>query len=93
MSSEIVVGRREEIARLRGCCRAVFERGEGSVVFLTGEAGIGKTTLGEHVAGLMRGSVPGLQYAHVECGDLSPWEQLRPFFSLFHEFSDANEQS
>ncbi|MGC9399436.1 MAG: ATP-binding protein [Anaerolineae bacterium] len=48
-----LVGRDEELARLQACWREA-ERGRGRVVFLRGEAGVGKTRLVEELARRVR---------------------------------------
>ena len=51
------VGRGSQLAELRAYGHMAFGRNQGRVVFLTGEAGIGKTTLGEQFSQVMQASV------------------------------------
>jgi tetratricopeptide (TPR) repeat protein/predicted Ser/Thr protein kinase len=73
---QVLIGRDDELALLRKRCDAIL-RGEGSLVFLTGEAGIGKSRLAHQLevyAG-MRGArfYMGRARHHMERIPYQPW--------------------
>ncbi len=75
-----LVGRREVMSQLReGMARAAA--GDGGALLLTGEAGIGKTRLGEEAAKLARGS--GFR---VVTGRAGPGEQSLPYTLVLESF-------
>jgi serine/threonine protein kinase/tetratricopeptide (TPR) repeat protein len=65
-ASSSFVGRELELARLEGLLRQAVE-GNGRVVFITGEPGIGKTSLSDEFLRRARGSYPGLLVSRGRC--------------------------
>jgi DNA-binding SARP family transcriptional activator/tetratricopeptide (TPR) repeat protein len=68
-----LIGRDAEIARLRRACQEAWD-GSARVVFLTGEAGIGKTRVLEHVA-----AEAAARGGRVLAGRFHETEQMLPF--------------
>lgn len=60
------VGREPELAKLEGLLRQTIA-GNGRVVFITGEPGIGKTSLSDEFLRRARGSYPGLLVSRGRC--------------------------
>ncbi len=61
------VGRDSELVELNAYGRAAFEANKGKVIFLTGEAGIGKTALCERFSKIMRDRYSNLRYGYAYC--------------------------
>ena len=77
------VGRATQLAEMLAYSHLAFERNQGKVIFLTGEAGIGKTTLGERFSQIIQDRYPKTRYAYACCSektsDISPYT---PFIQL-----------
>jgi len=65
-ASSSFVGREPELARLEGLLRQTID-GNGRVVFITGEPGIGKTSLSDEFLRRARASYPGLLVSRGRC--------------------------
>jgi len=79
-ATEVFVGRTRELERIEAACAAARSGGAGTLVVVSGEAGIGKSRLVEEVAGRARAA--GLAVASARCWvdggapPLWPWEPL-----------------
>lgn len=89
------VGRVTERSRL-GALLDGAASGRGRVVFITGEAGAGKSTLIEQVQAETRERVPDLLVLHAACSEqYGAAEPYQPFVEAFHDLmtADAEEGS
>ncbi len=84
LEESIVVGRARELARLAAVAAHAFH-GEPRVVFVTGESGIGKTTLVETFLGSRDDDVRCARGACLE--QHGPMEGFLPFLSAFDAFA------
>src|SRR5262245_23719829 len=66
ISNPRIIGRQQRLAKLHACLGRASSR-ERQIVFITGEAGIGKTTLGEAFAQDAREHVSGIRIARGPC--------------------------
>jgi Cdc6-like AAA superfamily ATPase len=86
--SSIFVGRQAQLSALKAYWRNTFHKNQGSVIFLAGEAGIGKTTLIEQFSQNILKYYPGVQYAYAQCdqvaGDVSPYA---PFVQILNDLT------
>ena len=84
-SSLLVAGREQERARLRELLRAALD-GRGSLVLLSGEAGIGKTTLVEELGQAARDSgaqvLTGHSYDLAATRPYAPWLEILSAYSI-----------
>ena len=86
--SPIFVGRQALLSELKGYWRNAFHKNQGGVVFLVGEAGIGKTALIKQFSEDILKYYSGIQYAYAQCGqmagDVSPYA---PFVKILNELT------
>lgn len=86
--SSIFVGRQAQLSKLNEHWRNVFHKNQGNVIFLVGEAGIGKTTLIEQFSQTVLKNYSGVQYAYTQCdqvaGDVSPYA---PFVQILNNLT------
>lgn len=84
----IFVGRQVHLSELKGYWRNAFHKKQGGVVFLVGEAGIGKTSLIKQFSEDILKYYTGIQYAYAQCGqmagDVSPYA---PFVKILNELT------
>jgi predicted ATPase len=98
VSSNIFVGRRAQRAELNRHWRGVLQSRQGKIIFLTGEAGIGKSALIRQFSHDVQANYSGIQVAYTQCdqiaGDISPYA---PFVlllnSLLEQAVDQADQS
>lgn len=85
----IFVGRQTQLAELERHWQKAYQRQEGKVVFMVGEAGIGKTTLVRAFSQAVLQKYPRMQYAYAQCdqiaGDISPYA---PFVQLLNKLTE-----
>ena len=62
-----LVGRDRPLAELRGILHRALHRRQREIVFVTGELGIGKTSLVDEFMGRMRLEMPEARFAHGQC--------------------------
>jgi predicted ATPase len=65
-ASNRVVGREATLSELRSCVERVMA-GERQIVFINGEAGIGKTTLVDVFENIATNALPGIRVARGQC--------------------------
>lgn len=84
----IFVGRKASLSKLNDYWRNAFHKNHGRVIFLVGEAGIGKTTLIEQFSQNILKYYSGVQYAYAQCdqvaGDVSPYA---PFVQILNSLT------
>src|SRR5688500_17638044 len=84
----IFVGREASLSKLKDYWHNVFHKNQGNVIFLVGEAGIGKTTLIEQFSQNILKYYSGVQYAYAQCdqvaGDVSPYA---PFVQILNDLT------
>jgi predicted ATPase len=87
--NSIFVGRYDQLNKLNDYWRNAFHKNQGKVVFLVGEAGIGKTTLIEQFSQSILKNYSGVQYAYAQCdqiaGDISPYA---PFVQILNSLTE-----
>jgi DNA-binding SARP family transcriptional activator len=76
------VGRRDELERLRERW-ALAERGEGGLVIVTGEAGMGKTRLASRLAASVHGAGGAVLYGRADEETVVPYQ---PFTELLRQY-------
>jgi len=85
MQEPLFVGRNDELKQLRNHQWKAMA-GQGRVVFITGEAGIGKTELVKHFRTTVLNENPRVQYAEAKCkeivGERTPYA---PFIDLLND--------
>jgi predicted ATPase len=85
----IFVGRQTQLAELNQYWQTALEQRQGKVVFLIGEAGIGKTSLVREFSQGVLAKYPQVQYAEAQCdqiaGDISPYA---PFVQLLNSLTE-----
>jgi tetratricopeptide (TPR) repeat protein len=85
----IFVGRRAQLSELKDYWHTAFYKNQGSVIFLVGEAGIGKTALIEQFSQNILKYYSGIQYAYAQCdqvaGDVSPYA---PFIQILNNLTE-----
>lgn len=83
VDAQRVVGRADELARMQECLELSVQ-GRRQTLFITGEAGIGKTTLVETFLGLA-GQLPGTLIVRGQC--LEHYGSGEPYLPVFDGFS------
>ena len=89
MDNSIFVGRKTQLDELNSHWRDAFHKKQGKVVFLMGEAGIGKTSLVEQFSRSVLKNYSVVQYAYAQCdqvaGDISPYA---PFVQVLNSLTE-----
>ncbi|MCB0191469.1 MAG: tetratricopeptide repeat protein [Anaerolineae bacterium] len=89
MDNSIFVGRTAQLDELNNHWREAFHKKQGKVIFLVGEAGIGKTSLVEQFSQSVLKKYSGVQYAYAQCdqvaGDISPYA---PFVQILNSLTE-----
>jgi tetratricopeptide (TPR) repeat protein len=89
----IFVGRQAQLAELERYWQEAYQQQRGKVIFLVGEAGIGKTSLVREFSQGMLTKYPQVQYAEAQCdqiaGDISPYA---PFVQLLNKLTEQATQ-
>lgn len=85
----IFVGRQAQLEQLKSHWQDAVHKKQGQVVFLVGEAGIGKTSLVEQFSRGVLANYSGIQYAYAQCdqvaGDISPYA---PFVQILNDLTE-----
>jgi predicted ATPase len=85
----IFVGRQAQLSKLNDYWRNAFHKNQGRVIFVVGEAGIGKTSLLEQFSQNILKYYSGIQYAYAQCdqvaGDVSPYA---PFVQILNDLTE-----
>ncbi|MCL4298466.1 MAG: tetratricopeptide repeat protein [Anaerolineae bacterium] len=85
----IFVGRQAQLVELERYWQEAYQQQKGKVVFLVGEAGIGKTSLVREFSQGVLAKYPQAQYAEAQCdqiaGDISPYA---PFVQLLNNLTE-----
>jgi Cdc6-like AAA superfamily ATPase len=63
----IFVGRETQLKELNNYWRDAYHKNQGKVVFLVGEAGIGKTSLAQQFSQSVLKNYSKVQYAYAQC--------------------------
>lgn len=89
MDNTLFVGREAQLEQLNNHWREALQKKQGKVIFLVGEAGIGKTSLVEQFSRRVLKNYSGVQYAYAQCdqvaGDISPYA---PFVQILNSLTE-----
>jgi tetratricopeptide (TPR) repeat protein/energy-coupling factor transporter ATP-binding protein EcfA2 len=85
----IFVGRQTQLDELNNYWQDAFHKNQGKVIFLIGEAGIGKTSLVQQFSQSVLKNYSQMQYARAQCdqvaGDISPYA---PFVQVLNSLTE-----
>lgn len=87
--SQVFAGRERELEQLRAHLRWAIE-GSGSFVVISGEAGIGKTTLVNRIAAEARDA--GVNVISTSFKEVLAYEPYKPFLQIIKQLSDSEMQ-
>lgn len=89
----IFVGRQTHLKELEHHWKEALYQQRGKVIFLTGEAGIGKTSLVQQFSQMVLADYPNVQYLSAMCdqiaGDIAPYA---PFIQLLNSLTEQATQ-
>lgn len=86
MEPKTFVGREVELQQLENCLNKVINNKKGNTIFLTGEAGIGKTELIKQFKKKIQSEYPKVRFATGYCNELTGrGDPYLPFFTILDE--------
>lgn len=90
VTKNLFIGRESEVTKLISHARNTFLNNHGKIIFLEGEAGIGKTTLGKKCCSLIQGEHTEVQYLYTYCSDKT--SELYPYAPFVHLHKNLFEE-
>ena len=87
----IFVGRTDQLEQLNNHWRNTYHKRQGHIVFVVGEAGIGKTSLITQFSRDLLKNYSGIQYAYAQCGQMAG--DISPYAPFIQTLSSLTEQA